>query len=99
MICDFMVKKSRGPRSNTRRKLRKTPSHRVAITQYLRKFDKGEKVIIFPEPSSHKGMPFHRYKGKVGIITGKRGKSYLVEIKSGKKKKTLISRPEHLKKV
>lgn len=92
-----MVKKSRGPRRGTRRKLRQRPSKRPTITKFLRTFKKGDRVVLYPEPSSHKGVPFLRYKGRVGIVAGKRGESYLVEIKDGKKKKTIISRPEHLK--
>jgi len=94
-----MVKKSRGFRSGTRKKLRQKPSKRPAITKYLRSFKRGAKVMILPEPASQRGMPFPRYKGKVGVVVGKRGSSYLVEIVDGKKKKTIISRPEHLKKV
>jgi len=55
--------------------------------------------MILPEPASQRGMPFPRYKGKVGVVVGRRGRSYLVELVDGKKKKTIISRPEHLKKV
>lgn len=94
-----MVKKSRGFRSGTRRKLRQRPSVRPAITKYLQEFKKDQRVVISPEPSSHKGMPFPRFRGKVGKIIGKRGKSYIVEIKVGKKKKLIISRPEHLRKI
>jgi large subunit ribosomal protein L21e len=42
-------------------------------------------------------MPHPRYKGRIGKIIGKRGKSYIVEITDGNKVKKLISRPEHLK--
>jgi len=94
-----MVKRSRGFRSGTRKKLRQKPSKRPAITKYLRTFKHGEKVMLMPEPASQRGMPFPRYKGKVGTVAGRRGKSYLVEIFDGKKKKTIISRPEHLKRV
>ncbi len=94
-----MVKKSRGFRSGTRKKLRQKPSRRPAITKYLRTFRAGEKVMLMPEPASQKGMPFPRYKGKVGRVVEIRGKSYLVEIVDGKKKKKIISRPEHLKRV
>jgi large subunit ribosomal protein L21e len=92
-----MVKKSRGPRRDTRRKLKQTVGKRPAITKFLRTFKSGEKVVLYPEPSSQKGMPFLRYKGRVGTIAGKRGNSYIVEFKDGGKKKTIISRPEHLK--
>ena len=92
-----MVKKSRGPRRDTRKKLRQKPSVRPPITKFLRSFKKGDRVLIYPEPSSHKGMPCPRYKGRLGTVLGKRGKSYMVEIIDGKKKKTLISKPEHLR--
>jgi large subunit ribosomal protein L21e len=92
-----MVKKSRGPRRGTRNKLRQKPSVRPSITKFMRTYKEGDQVIIYQEPSSQKGMPFIRYKGRVGKIVGKRGESYLVEIKLGNVKKTLISRPEHLK--
>lgn len=93
-----MVKRSRGMRSRTRKKLTRK-LRRKGITRFLKSFEIGEKVVIVPDPSSHKGMPFPRYKGRVGVVTGKRGKAYLVEILDGNKKKTIISRPEHLKKI
>ena len=92
-----MVKKSRGFRSGTRKKLRQRPAKKPAITKFLKKFKAGQKVLILPEPSSQKGMPFPRFKGRVGVIVGRRGKSYLIEVKNGKKVKRIISRPEHLK--
>lgn len=92
-----MVKRSRGFRAKTRKKLRQKPGYRPLITKFLEEFKIGQKVVIVHEPSSHKGMPFPRFKGNVGKIIGKRGKSYLVEIKDGKKIKQVISRPEHLK--
>lgn len=92
-----MVKKSRGFRSGTRKKLKQKPGYRPSITKFLQEFEIGQKVLIALEPSSQKGMPHPRFKGKVGKIIGKRGKSYIVEIKNGNKVKKLISRPEHLR--
>ncbi len=92
-----MVKKTRGFRSGTRKKLKQKVAYRPPITRFLQEFKIGQTVIIMPEPSSHKGMPFSRFKGKAGKIIGKRGSSYLVELKDGKMSKTIISRPEHLK--
>ena len=94
-----MVKKSRGFRSGTRKKLRKRKSKRPTITKFLRKFKAGDKVMIAQEPTSQKGMPFSRFKGRVARVVKARGKSYVLELKDGKKKKTVISRPEHLKKI
>jgi len=90
-----MVKKSRGFRQGTRKKLEQKA--RPAITKFLKEFSIGDKVVIYPEPSSHRGMPFPRFKGKVGKVVEKRGRSYLVEFYDGKKKKHVIARPEHLK--
>jgi large subunit ribosomal protein L21e len=49
------------------------------------------------EPSSHKGMPYPKFKGAVGKVISRRGRSYVVEINIGDSKKMIISRPEHLK--
>jgi large subunit ribosomal protein L21e len=90
-----MVKKSRGFRSGTRKKLEQ--KRRPLMTSFLREFSVDERVVILPEPSSSKGMPFPRFKGKVGKVVGKRGRSYVVEFYDGKKKKRVTARPEHLK--
>jgi large subunit ribosomal protein L21e len=91
------MKKSRGFRSKTRQALRQKPAYRPAITKFLQEFNIGQRVVIEQEPSSHSGMPHPRYKGSIGKIIAKRGKSYIVEITDGNKVKRLISRPEHLK--
>jgi large subunit ribosomal protein L21e len=91
-----MVRASKGFRSGTRNKLAQRRSN-PPITRFLKEFDIGQNVLISLEPSSHRGMPFPRYKGKFGKIIGKRGKSYIVEIIDGNKTKKIISRPEHLK--
>jgi len=92
-----MVRKSRGFRQSSRKKLGQKPSYRPPITKFLQEFQEGQDVVIALEPSSHKGMPYPRFKGKVGRIVGNRGNSYIVEILDGNKTKKIISRPEHLK--
>ena len=92
-----MTRKSRGFRQGTRKTLSKKPYERSPITIFLQIFKEGQNVVILPEPSSHRGMPFPRFKGKSGVVVGKRGNSYIVEIVDGNKVKTIISRPEHLK--
>ena len=44
-------------------------------------------------------MPHIRFQGQTGKIEGKQGNSYLVGINDGKKHKTLIIRPDHLRRV
>ena len=94
-----MVQKHTGFRAKTRKKLSQKPAYRPAITKFLQEFQEGQNVVISLEPSSHKGMPFPRFKGKVGKVVGKRGNSYIVKVTDGNKVKTVISRPEHLKAV
>jgi len=96
-----MVKRSRGTRSCTRYKLQKKPRERglSPITKSLQKFDVGEKANIVIDPSIHKGQPHPRFHGLTGEITGKQGNAYKVDVKVGKKIKTLLIRSEHLKKI
>jgi len=91
------MKKSRGFRAKTRQTLSQKSRFRPTITKFLQEFKEGQNVVICLEPSSQAGMPHSRYKGRIGRIIGRRGKSYIVEIIDGNKVKRLISRPEHLK--
>jgi len=92
-----MVQKSKGPRKRTRNLLKVRTRERLPITRYFQEFNVGSKIVIKPNPSSHKGMPFKRFFGRTGTVIDKRGKSYIIKIKDGKKEKNIISRPEHLK--
>ena len=92
-----MVAKSHGPRRRTREKFRK--SYRTTVNQFVRQFSEGQKVIIDIEPSSHSGMPFRRFQGSIGEVTGRRGRAYIVEIRDGDKLKKIITNSEHLRPV
>lgn len=96
-----MVRRSKGTRVNTRNILKKSPKNRgiQPVTAYLKEFDIGEKANIVIDPVSQKGMPHHRYQGRVGMIVDKRGSSYIVRVKLDKSHKDLIIRPEHLRKI
>jgi large subunit ribosomal protein L21e len=91
-----MVRASRGLRTGTRRKLRKRSRAKFTITPRLRVFEENSRVTVNPDPSSHDGMPHFRFKGASGVVKGKRGGSYVVDVKIGGKQKTIITRPEHL---
>jgi large subunit ribosomal protein L21e len=95
-----MVRRSKGTRSKTRRILKKKPRQRglPSTTTIMQSFEVGEKAAIVIDPSIHRGQPHHRFYGETGTITGRQGKAYRVEIKSGNKKKILIVGSEHLKK-
>jgi len=92
-----MVQKSKGPRRRTRTLFRKKARERTSITKSLQEFKLGEKVLIKLESSAPKGRPFKRFYGKVGMVTKKRGKSYIIKIKDGNKEKEIISSPIHLR--
>jgi large subunit ribosomal protein L21e len=96
-----MARRSRGIRSKTRQVLRKKPREKgmSPITRALQEFEKGEKVSIVIDPSVQKGMPHRRFQGKTGDIEDKRGDAYVVRVKVGNAMKSVIVRPEHLKKV
>jgi large subunit ribosomal protein L21e len=72
---------------------------KLGLSRLLADYKEGERVVIKIDSAIHKGLPHKRYQGKVGMVTGKRGRSYLVEIPFKKKVKTIITPPEHLKKL
>ncbi len=96
-----MVKRSKGSRSKTRKKLRKSPRQRglSPITNVLQEFEIGEQANIVIDPSIHKGQPHPRFHGLTGKVQGTQGKAYIIKVVIGKKEKDLIIRPEHLKKI
>ncbi|UCC92160.1 MAG: 50S ribosomal protein L21e [Candidatus Aenigmatarchaeota archaeon] len=91
-----MVKASKGFRRSTRRKLKKKVRQKFKVTPYLKEFKPKDRVVIKIDPSSQKGMPFPKFKGKVGEVNYKRGDAYVIKIRIGKKIKEVIARPEHL---
>ena len=71
-----MVVKSHGPRKRTREKFRRTG--KTPISEFLREFNIGDKVVICINSSSSAGMPFRRFQGLCGEIIGRRGNAYLL---------------------
>ena len=96
-----MVRRSKGLRSKSRHILRKKPRDRgiSSITRALQQFEEGDSVNIVIDSAVHKGMPHIRFHGYTGKIEGKQGCSYVVGINDGNKHKSLVIRPEHLRRV
>jgi len=94
-----MGRKAKGYRRKTRSLLRRKPRERgkTGLSTILHEYKPGEKVVIKINPSIHKGMPHRRYHGRVGVITNKRGRAYVVKVAQGDATKEIITRPEHLK--
>jgi len=91
--------KSKGFRRGAKHILRKKPRERglQPIGALLHEYHQGDKVAIKIDSSIHKGMPHLRYQGKIGVISEKRGRAYVIHLTEGKKVRTLIARPEHIK--
>ncbi|RLB76021.1 MAG: 50S ribosomal protein L21e [Deltaproteobacteria bacterium] len=92
-----MVRASRGSRRSTRNKLKKKPREKFKPEDYLVKFKPGERVYLSQDPSSHRGMPHPFFKAMLATVKEKRGRSYVVTVRTGKSTKELHARPEHLK--
>lgn len=94
-----MVKHSKGYRTRTRKILCKDIREKgiTPLSRIIYPYKEGDKVVIVIDPSVHKGMPHRRYHGKVGTISGRRGRAYIVHVYIGNKEKTLIVRPQHIK--
>lgn len=92
-----MTRHSRGMRTGTRNKLKAGVRAKFKPENFLKEFKLGDKVIINPDPSVQKGLPFPRFKGMAGTVEGRRGSAYLVRVMTGEKAKTVIARAEHLK--
>jgi len=92
-----MVRKSKGYRTRSRKKLTK-PIRKCGLSplsRLLHTYEIGDKVLIKIDPSVHKGMPHPRFHGKIGTIMGFRGRALVVQVKDFNKLKTLIIRKEH----
>lgn len=88
-------------RRKTRQKFAKDPKEkgRIPIARIMQQFKLGEKTYLKMDSSIHTGPFFRRFHGRTGIVTGKQGDCYLVEIKDKDKNKTVIVHPAHMRKV
>ncbi len=95
-----MVKASKGYRRRTRSVMRRRVRERglSPITRIFQEFDVGAKASVNIDPSMHRGQPHIRFQGRTGTVVGMQGKSYLIDVMMGGKKKQIIVRPEHLRK-
>jgi len=89
-------------RGSYRRKTRKLMSKhfrergKISLTKYFAEYKEGEKITLKAEPAVQNGIYHLRFHSKTGVVKGKQGKCYKVEIKDGNKPKELIVHPIHL---
>lgn len=72
----------------------KKNKEKLQFSRYFQKFEIGEKAAIIRNVSLQPRFP-KRLQGKVGLIEGKRGKSYILKVKE----KRFLIEPIHLKKI
>jgi large subunit ribosomal protein L21e len=91
--------KSHGTRRKSRSALSKKvrDKGRIPLSRLLVKYAEGDKVVINVDSGVHKAMPHKRFQGKVALITGTRGKAFIMEIPQRKTVKTIITTAEHIR--
>ena len=96
-----MAKRTRTARGKTRHKWEKSPRQKgkVSIRKFLQKFKEGDKVTLLAESAYQKGIYFRRFHGRIGIVTGKQGTCYYIDIKDINKAKRVLVHPVHLKRL
>ena len=92
---------SKGYRAGTRHLLKKEPREhgKLRLSKLLHEYQPGNQVLIKIDSSIQKGMPHRRFHGRIGVVLGKRGRSYVLSVSQGDAVKEIIVRPEHLEPV
>ncbi len=95
-----MVTRSKGPRNDSRKRLKKKIRRRgkINISSFLQEFKEGDKLVIKPEPAHQKTIPHRRFFGRVVKMIEAKRRTYVVQI-LGKTNKKLVISPVHLKKL
>jgi len=71
---------------------------KVQFSKYFQKFEDGDRVSVVKEQSIPSNFP-ERIQGRVGEISGKRGRSYFVRIREKTMEKNFLIEPIHLRKI
>ncbi len=71
---------------------------KLQLSRYFQSFEEGARVAVVNESAVQSSFPL-RLQGRTGVVLGKRGKSYLVQIKDQNKEKQFLVEPIHLKKI
>ncbi|MFT4313504.1 MAG: 50S ribosomal protein L21e [Candidatus Woesearchaeota archaeon] len=70
---------------------------KISIRRYLHDFEQGQRVLLLAQPAIQKGLYFRRFHGRSGIVLGKQGDCYKVEVTDKDMTKKIIVHPAHLK--
>ncbi len=86
---------SHGFRHKSRSVLTKKKPRGVSFL--LQEYKEGDRALVKIDSRQHKAMPHRRYHGKVGIVRNVGRRVVTLDVKLGKKTKTLITRLDHIK--
>lgn len=67
------------------------------VSFMLREYSPGQQALVIIDPRQHKGLPHRRYHGKVGIVREVGRRAVTLDVRLGKKQKTLVTRLDHIK--
>ena len=72
---------------------------RPTVNRMLQTFETGDMVHFDIQPNiKGVGYPYIMFKGITGEVVAKRGDAYVVQFMDKNKRKTLVTKPVHLKK-
>ncbi len=71
---------------------------KLKLSRYFQELEEGDRVSVDGEISLQPRFP-KRLQGRTGVITGKRGETYIVKIRNQDKEKSFLIQPVHLKKI
>ncbi len=71
---------------------------KIKLSKYFQEFENGNKVGVTIERAIDFNFP-ERLQGSTGVVEGKRGSHYLINIKTQEKNKKFLIAPVHLKKL
>ena len=74
-----------------------TKKYPRGVSFLLYEYKVGERAVVKIDSRQHKAIPHRRYHGKVGTIREVGRRTLTLDIKLGKKMKTLITRLDHVK--
>lgn len=93
------MQRSKGQRQGTRYILKRSKSERgrLNIARVMHQYAVGDRVAVVLDGGQQKGMPHRRFNGRSGRISGQQGRAWVVKLKDGNMRKTVVARPDHLR--
>jgi Ribosomal protein L21E len=85
----------------SRNKLRLSVNERgkTDMKRVLQSFSAGDRVMIKPDPRIQRNIPHRSFFGSNGVVLGRKGKAYTVEVLFGGKAKRIDLLAVHMRKL